>query len=77
MTPDIGADYLPGMKPTTGQRIKALRKKRKLTQVELAQAGDFSQAVLSEWEADKRPPSRRLLARLAAALKVKPQRLVG
>lgn len=63
------------MKTTTGQRIKTLRRKRKLTQVELAYAAEIGQATLSEWEADMRRPSRRLLIRLAQALKVKPERI--
>lgn len=77
MTGDIGNDYLPGMKLTTGQRIRALRKKRKLTQDELAVAADVGQATLSEWETDKRRPGKRLLAVLAKALGVKPERIVG
>lgn len=77
MTDDIGTDYLPGMKLTTGQRIRALRKKRKLTQDELALAADVGQATLSEWETDKRRPGKRLLVVLAKALGVKPERIVG
>lgn len=77
MTGDIGTDYLPGMKLTTGQRIRALRKKRKLTQDELAVAAQVGQATLSEWETDKRRPGKRLLAALAKALGVKPERIVS
>jgi len=68
--------YCTGMKQTTGQRIRALRKKRRQTQVELAQAAKIGQATVSDWEKDLRRPSKRLLARLASALKVAPERIV-
>ena len=72
---DIASPTFLGMKSTTGQRIRALRKKRKQTQVELAFTAEIGQATLSEWESDMRRPSRRLLARLARALNVKPERI--
>ena len=64
------------MKTTTAERIRALRKRRKLTQDDLARLTGIAQATISSWESGKNPPSRRLLALLAKALGVKETRII-
>lgn len=56
---------------TTGQRIKAARKKAGLTQAELAQKlDDIPFQSISQWERDLRNPKYETLVRIATALKV-------
>lgn len=56
---------------TTGQRIKAARKKAGLTQAELAKKlDDIPFQSISQWERDLRNPKYETLVRIATALKV-------
>jgi tetratricopeptide (TPR) repeat protein len=59
-----------------GQRIKALRRKRGLTQTELA-APHYSAAYVSTIEAGKRRPSQQAVQRLAEKLGVDPDELAS
>lgn len=53
---------------TTGQLIKAARKKAKMTQAELAQKLGISYVGVSQWENDLRNPKYETLRRIADAL---------
>ncbi|GMA52462.1 hypothetical protein GCM10025857_38190 [Alicyclobacillus contaminans] len=59
------------MQLTLGQKIRKLRKERRLTQTELA-AGIVTPSMISQIEADKATPSPPLLAKLADRLGVLP-----
>ncbi len=61
-----------------GERIKALREKRGMTQTDLATRAGLSQAYVAMLEAGvKQNPSLDILNRLAKALGVKVGRLIG
>lgn len=51
--------------PTTGDRIREIREKRKLTQDQLAQAADLSKGFLSDIENNKTNVSAHILLRIA------------
>jgi len=53
---------------TLGQRIRATREARGLSQVNLAEAARISQGYLSQLEQDEREPSLSIAARIAEAL---------
>ena len=55
---------------TTGQRIKAARKKAGLTQKELGERLGITYQTLAQWENDLRNPKYDTLKRIAAALNV-------
>lgn len=55
---------------TTGQRIRAARKKARMTQAELAKRLGISYVGISQWENDIRNPKYETLVRIAAALNV-------
>lgn len=55
---------------TTGQRIKAARKKAGMTQMELADKLGIPYQSISQWERDTRNPKYDSLQRIAAALGV-------
>lgn len=55
---------------TTGQRIKAARKKAKLTQKELGAKLGIAYQTLAQWENDLRNPKVETLDRIAVALGV-------
>lgn len=50
---------------TTGQRIKAARKKANMTQAELAQKLDIPFQSISQWERDVRKPKIETLRKIA------------
>jgi len=54
--------------PTTGDRIREIREKRKMTQDQLAQAADLSKGFLSDVENNKANISSQLLLRIANVL---------
>lgn len=54
----------------TGEEIKKQRKRKNLTQIELAQKADIAVNTLRLYEGGKRQPQMKLLQRLAAALDV-------
>lgn len=60
-----------------GQKIRELRKKRGLTQVELAVIVNISPVYLGFIENARRLPSLKTLKKLARALKVKPSELIS
>lgn len=55
---------------TTGERIKKLRKKRRLTQSELAKEIGISRSYMSEIESDKRNMSIKTLTKIATGLDI-------
>jgi ribosome-binding protein aMBF1 (putative translation factor) len=55
---------------TLGQRIRAAREARGLSQVNLAAAARISQGYLSQLEQDQREPALSIAARIAGALGV-------
>ncbi|HEY8499803.1 MAG TPA: helix-turn-helix domain-containing protein [Clostridia bacterium] len=62
----------------TGETIKRLREKKKLTQSELAQRIYVSDKTISKWETNKGLPDINILSDLAAALSVSvPELLTG
>lgn len=61
---------------TIGTRIKALRARRRMTQLELAVGAGIMPAALSRIENDRVSPRLETLERIATALRVKPSRLI-
>jgi len=62
---------------TTGERIKAARKKAGLTQAELASKLEIPFQSISQWERDIRKPKKETIAKIARALNVHPVELSG
>ncbi|CAI6293016.1 MULTISPECIES: helix-turn-helix domain-containing protein [Bacillus] len=62
---------------TVGQRIKAIRKERKLTQVQLADKAKLSRSYLADIERDRYNPSLSTLESVAGALGVQVSAIVG
>ena len=62
---------------TTGQRIKAARKKAGMTQADLAKKLGISYVNISQLEKDQRSPKLETLQRIAAALSVPVQELIA
>ena len=62
---------------TTGQRIKAARKNAKMTQKELGQKLGISSQSIAQWENDLRNPKIETLQRIADALDVSVDYLLG
>lgn len=60
-----------------GCRLARLRKERGFTQVELAEKSGFIQAVISDYERDKLRPYADVVARLASALDITSDELLG
>jgi transcriptional regulator with XRE-family HTH domain len=60
-----------------GERLKALRIRRALTQEELAQRAGLSKNAVNRLEVDKAEPRMSTLRKLARALGVDPSELVG
>ncbi|MCI8397939.1 MAG: helix-turn-helix domain-containing protein [Oscillibacter sp.] len=58
--------------PTTGQLIKAARKKAGMTQAELASKLGVPYQSVSQWERDTRNPKYGTIKRIAAALGIDP-----
>ena len=61
---------------TTGEKIKAARKKAGLTQKELGRRIGVAYQTLAQWENDLRKPKYATLQRIAAALNVEWTELV-
>jgi len=53
-----------------GQAIKAIRKQKKLTQVELADASGITQTALSQLESGRKRPGPGTLQKLCGALEI-------
>lgn len=62
---------------TVGQRIKAIRKDRKLTQVQLAEKANLSRSYLADIERDRYNPSLSTVEAVAGALGVQVSAIVG
>ena len=62
---------------TTGQRIKAARKNAKMTQKELGQKLGISFQSIAQWENNLRNPKIETLQRIADALGVSVDYLLG
>ncbi|QOY27987.1 putative transcriptional regulator [Bacillus phage rho14] len=62
---------------TVGQRIKAIRKERKLTQVQLAEKANLSRSYLADIERDRYNPSLSTLEAVAGALGIQVSAIVG
>src|SRR5262245_35674793 len=62
---------------TTGQRLKRLREAAGLSQHQLAAAAGVQVASLQNWEQDRRSPNVRVVRRLANALGVSTDQLIG
>lgn len=62
---------------TTGERIKAARKKAGMTQAELALKLDIPFQSISQWERDIRKPKKETIAKIADALNIHPVELSG
>lgn len=60
-----------------GRRIAALRKERGTTQVELADQLGTTQAVVSDYERGKLRPHPEMIVRLAKALRVSTDEMLG
>jgi transcriptional regulator with XRE-family HTH domain len=60
-----------------GQRLSSIRKKKGLTQVELAQKTGLTQGLISDYELDKLRPYHEVIARFALALEVTADELIG
>ena len=61
---------------TLGTRIRAAQKKKRLTQVQLAEAAGMTQAGLSGLESGRNEPTVATLRRIAEALKIRPGKLL-
>ena len=62
---------------TLGERIAKLRKKRGLTQIELAEKIGLLQGLISDYENDKIRPHFEMVIRIALALEVTADELLG
>ncbi len=60
-----------------GQRIARFRKERGFTQVELAEQMGLIQTLISDYERDRTRPHPEMLVRLALALEVSTDQLLG
>lgn len=58
------------MENSIGKRIKSVRKKRKMTQIQLAEKTFISESYMALIELDKRNPSTDVVIRLAEVLNV-------
>lgn len=59
-----------------GERLKALREARQMSQYDLARAARVSQGLIWQIEANRKNPGLRTLLRLANALSVSPEQLL-
>ena len=65
------------MAETTGQRIKELRKKYKITQDQLAESIGANRVTVANYESGKYNPSSEALLKISEALKVSTDFLLG
>lgn len=61
--------------PENPQPLRTLRRSRRLSQMDVALMADEDQTVLSRLERGERIPTREQIAKLARALKCKPEDL--
>lgn len=62
---------------TTGERIKELRKEKRMSQTELGQALHVSQQTVTSWETNRADPSSSALTALANYFDVTADYLLG
>ncbi|MGD9368236.1 MAG: helix-turn-helix transcriptional regulator [Desulfobacteraceae bacterium] len=62
---------------TFGQRMARIRKAKGYTQIELAQKMDIIQVLISDYECDKLRPYHEMIVRLAKALDISTDELLG
>jgi transcriptional regulator with XRE-family HTH domain len=62
---------------TFGQRMARIRKAKGYTQIELAQKLDIIQVLISDYECDKLRPYHEMIVRLAKALDISTDELLG
>ena len=67
----------PSLAQLFGERLREMRQKRQLTQVELSAIVRIPQARISELERGTRTPNLETILRLAVALECKPTDLVS
>lgn len=60
-----------------GQRIRDLRKQKRMSQTELAKSAGVSQTTVNAWETGKAEPSSSAVARLADIFNVTTDYLLG
>ena len=60
-----------------GERLKAVRTRRLLTQDELAERAGVSQSTIANIERDNAEPQFRTIRKLAKALDIEPTELLG
>ena len=60
-----------------GERLKAARTRRLLTQDELAERASVSQSTIANIERDNAEPQFRTIRKLAKALDIEPTELLG
>lgn len=60
-----------------GQRIRDLRKQKRMSQTELAKSAGFSQTTVTAWETGKAEPSSSAVAKLADIFNVTTDYLLG
>ena len=60
-----------------GQRIRDLRKQKRMSQTELAKSAGVSQTTVTAWETGKAEPSSSTVARLADIFNVTTDYLLG
>jgi transcriptional regulator with XRE-family HTH domain len=60
-----------------GERLRAIRKQRGVTQVDLAQAIGTTQNIVSDYERGKLRPNTTILTKLAAVLQVSSDEILG
>lgn len=78
--PQVSKLKLPPLKlgkETLGQRIARLRKERGYTQVKLAKKIGITQVLISDYERNRIRPHYEMIIRLALALKVTSDELLG
>jgi transcriptional regulator with XRE-family HTH domain len=64
-------------KESLGERLARLRKERGYTQVELAEKIGIVQTIISDYEKDRFRPTAEMIIRLAQALEVSTDELLG
>src|SRR5688572_28863583 len=64
-------------KESLGERIARLRKERGYTQIELAEKIGIIQTIISDYEKDRFRPNTDMIIRLAQALEVSTDELLG
>lgn len=62
---------------SVGSRVRAERRRRNLTQVELAAKAGISEDTMNKLEGDKTQPHPRTIRKVAAALGVREECLTG